>query len=101
MWRGTSSWLNNPHNATITSFPVTPFGSVPTNVTLQIGGTCHQVRPVAHMLAASVLPNFSIAWDKNYDKFYLTMGVPRHPTPPYILLHQLVILKKLLGEDWK
>lgn len=34
-----------------------------------IGGTCHQVREVAQIAAASVR----------------TMGVPRHPIPPYIL----------------
>lgn len=37
-WFKTSSWLNKPHRATITSLPVTPWGRMPVNVILAIGG---------------------------------------------------------------
>src|SRR5712671_7002690 len=66
----TSSLLNAPHNATITSLPVTPGANLPRSSTLTIGGICHQVVPVAQIAAESVR----------------TMGVPTQPTPPYMLL---------------
>ena len=56
------------HNEIITSLPVTPLFNLPVNLILEIGGICHQVYPVAHRAAASVL----------------TTGVPKHPIPPYI-----------------
>ncbi|RUS27540.1 hypothetical protein BC938DRAFT_483099 [Jimgerdemannia flammicorona] len=65
----TSSRLKRPQSVTITSLPVTPVGREPRSSTFTTGGTCHQVRPVAQIEAASVR----------------TTGVPRQPTPPYIL----------------
>ncbi|KAI7506260.1 Homoaconitase [Hortaea werneckii] len=53
-WFRTSSLLNNPHRATITSLPVTPSGRIPVKLTRAIGGICHHVRPVAQIEAASV-----------------------------------------------
>lgn len=53
----------------MTSLPVTPWRT-PVKVTFAIGGICHHVLPVAHMLAASVY----------------TTGIPKDPTPPYMLL---------------
>ena len=43
-WFKTSSLLNKPHKATITSLPVTPGGKIPVKVTLAIGGICHLKR---------------------------------------------------------
>ena len=53
----------------ITSLPVTPGESFPFNTTFATFGTCHQVTPVAQMLAASVR----------------TTGVPSAATAPYKL----------------
>src|SRR5882724_5402882 len=66
----TSSLLNDPHRATMTSLPVTAGDNRPVNSTLTIRGICHHVLPVAQIDAASVR----------------TIGVPTQPTPPYILL---------------
>jgi hypothetical protein len=68
-WLSTSL-LNSPHSATMTSFPVTPGGNVPVKVTCATGGTWNQLFPVAQIDAASVL----------------TTAVPKELTPPYILL---------------
>ena len=51
----------------ITSLPVTPGESFPFKITFATFGTCHQVTPVAQMLAASVR----------------TTGVPKAATAPY------------------
>ncbi|KAI7091920.1 Homoaconitase [Hortaea werneckii] len=66
-WFKTSSLLNKPHRATITSLPVTPSGRIPVKLTRAIGGICHHVRPVAQIEAASVR----------------TTGVPKQATPPF------------------
>ena len=68
-WLSTWSSLKKPARVMMTSLPVTPGRSLPPSVTRATGGTCHQVRPVAQMAAASVR----------------TMGVPRQPRPPYML----------------
>src|SRR5213078_1611749 len=64
-WLSTSL-LNSPHSATMTSFPVTPGGKVPVKVTCATGGTWNQLFPVAQIDAASVL----------------TTAVPKELTPP-------------------
>src|SRR5215469_10850938 len=66
-WLSTSSLLNSPHNAMMTSLPTTPGESVPLRTTFATGGTCHHVTPVAQILAASVL----------------TTGVPSAAAAPY------------------
>ena len=65
VWLSTSSLLNSPHNAMITSFPTTPGESFPLSTTLATDGTCHHVTAVAQILAASVrttgVPSAAIA----------------------------------------
>jgi hypothetical protein len=68
-WLSTSL-LNRPHSAMMTSFPVTPIGKVPVRVTCATGGVWNQLLPVAKIDAASVL----------------TRGVPNALIPPYMLL---------------
>lgn len=68
-WLSTSL-LNSPQSATITSLPVTPGGSVPVRVTCATGGIWNQLFLVAQIDAASVL----------------TKAVPKALIPPYILL---------------
>jgi hypothetical protein len=57
------------------------------NSTFDIGGICHlknynikdyHVSPVDQIETPSVLIYFI------FDFFYLTIGVPKHPNPPYI-----------------
>src|SRR5206468_10843557 len=66
-WLSTSSLLESPHKAMITSFPTTPGESLPLSTTFATGGTCHHVTPVAQILAAS-------------DR---ATGARSAPTPPY------------------
>ncbi len=62
----TSSLLKAPQRAMITSLPTTPGWGLPVRTTLAMGGTCHQVSPVAQIAAASVR----------------TTGVPRAEAAP-------------------